>query len=62
MPSTALETARAAAAAPPVHEPRELSYLRIVAQGLVPATPTPPSPGPGPVSYTQLTLPTTEKV
>ena len=38
MPSTVLETARAAAAAPPVHEPRELSYLRIVAQGLVPAT------------------------
>ena len=41
MPSTALETARAAAAAPPVHEPRELSYLRLVAQGLVPATAAP---------------------
>ncbi|MDO4242408.1 MAG: crosslink repair DNA glycosylase YcaQ family protein, partial [Actinomyces sp.] len=43
MPSTAYASARAAAAARPVHAPRELSLLRIVAQGLVPGT-TAPTP------------------
>lgn len=38
MTSTPKAAAARAAALPPVHAPREMSYLRIVAQGLVPAT------------------------
>ena len=40
MPVSATRQA-ALAAAPPVHAPREMSYLRILAQGLTPATSAP---------------------